>query len=264
MNYYVYGLYESEDAKFPFYIGKGCGKRMYKHFMESVKSHNPHKERTIQKAKREGKNPEARIIKDKLPEEKAYNIEYLLINIHYENLTNITRSWGNGVGSEQVSGEKNPMYGKTRTFSEETKQKMGKAFRGKNLSEEHKEKISKSHKGKTHNQEARKKMRKKAEGRYTLEWFIDRYGEEKGRQKYKEKSRRTSKKNSGESSPHAKLKRREASEIKWLAKNSDKTYKQIGQKYDVTKSAVSSIKLEKNWNHVESKKPNEKIWKNNN
>ena len=41
--------------------------------------------------------------------------------------------------------------------------------------------------GKTHSEQAHKKMRKKADGRYTLEWFIDRYGEKEGRQKYEER-----------------------------------------------------------------------------
>lgn len=41
--------------------------------------------------------------------------------------------------------------------------------------------------GESHTEEAQEKMKKKADGRYTLEWFIDRYGEEEGRQKYKER-----------------------------------------------------------------------------
>jgi group I intron endonuclease len=38
--------------------------------------------------------------------------------------------------------------------------------------------------GKSHTENTIQKMKKKADGRYTLEWFIDRYGEEQGRQKY--------------------------------------------------------------------------------
>lgn len=38
--------------------------------------------------------------------------------------------------------------------------------------------------GKTHTDDAIKKQKEKAEGRYTLEWFIDRYGIREGKQKF--------------------------------------------------------------------------------
>ena len=48
----------------------------------------------------------------------------------------------------KMAGEKHPLYGKPK--SEETKRKLSEAFKGKPLSEEHKQKLSESHKGKPH------------------------------------------------------------------------------------------------------------------
>ena len=63
----------------------------------------------------------------------------------YGNTWNKGRSAWNK-GKPGLSGDKNPMYGKTH--SEESKRKMSEARRGKPKSEEHKRNISKSHIGK--------------------------------------------------------------------------------------------------------------------
>lgn len=42
--------------------------------------------------------------------------------------------------------------------------------------------------GKTHTEESSVKMKEKAKGRFTLEWFQEKYGEEEGEQKYKERN----------------------------------------------------------------------------
>lgn len=233
-NFYVYGLYE-EGNSLPFYIGKGRGRRMYKHFCESVKGNNPHKDRKIKKLQREGNPPEARIIKSGLSQKRAYDLEYLLINIHFEDLTNIEKSWGAGVGSETVSGKDNPMYGKTRSLSEETKEKIGKAFRGKTLSEGHKEKIAKAHEGKTHSEEVKKGLSEIHKGKTLSE----------------EHKKNIGKANRG----GKKLSKEEAKEVKWLALNSKETQEEIGEEYGITKNSVSAIKLEKSWDYIDAKKP---------
>jgi group I intron endonuclease len=46
--------------------------------------------------------------------------------------------------------------------------------------------------GKEHTEETLQLMKDRAEGRYTLEWFIERYGEEKGKQRYKSRCKRLS------------------------------------------------------------------------
>ena len=151
-DFYVYGLWETEDKEgLPFYIGKGKKRRMYEHFWGT--KNNTHKDNKIKKLKRNGKNPIAKKIIDNLPEKKAYNIEYLLINIHYEELTNYCKNWGEGTGS----GKKNPFYG--MSHSEETKEKLSEANSGKNHHLY----------GKSHSKETIEKMRKSALKRYENE-----------------------------------------------------------------------------------------------
>jgi len=55
--------------------------------------------------------------------------------------------------------------------------------------------------GESHTQKAQKKMKEKAEGRYTLEWFVDRYGKEEGKKKYENRRERLSENRSGEDNP---------------------------------------------------------------
>lgn len=55
-----------------------------------------------------------------------------------------------------ISGEKNPMYGKHHT--KETREKIRQANLGKKLSQEHKDKISKSEKGRIVSEQTKKKM----------------------------------------------------------------------------------------------------------
>lgn len=120
---YVYGLYDP-DENFPFYIGKGSNNRMNKHFAESSKGANPHKDRKIAKIQRQGRKPYAKKLYDNLTEQQAYMQEWALINVHYPKLTNLKRSYGNGFGS----GKHNPIYGKQR--SDKVKQKISKKLKG--------------------------------------------------------------------------------------------------------------------------------------
>lgn len=55
--------------------------------------------------------------------------------------------------------------------------------------------------GKSHTENTIQQMKKKADGRYTLEWFIDRYGEEEGQKKYENRRERLSKNRSGKDNP---------------------------------------------------------------
>lgn len=121
--YYVYGLYDPAE-NFPFYIGKGCGKRKTVHFQPSSKGHNPHKDHKIAKVQRQGRKPYAKKLYDNLTEKQAYMREWALINVHFPKLTNIKRSYGEGFGS----GKNNPIYGKQR--SNEVKQKISKKLKG--------------------------------------------------------------------------------------------------------------------------------------
>ena len=105
-------------------------------------------------------NIEHEIIASNLTKEEADNFEKLLIKklntMNPEYGYNCTSGGSNGAPSEETrkrqsearKGEKSHMYGKH--LSEETKEKIGKAHRGKVVSEETKKKLSESHKGKNH------------------------------------------------------------------------------------------------------------------
>ena len=65
--------------------------------------------------------------------------------------------------SRDVSGRKNPMYGKKH--SEETRKKMSDSHKKKKLSEEHKLNIGKAHKGKKISKETIEKRKKSLDGK---------------------------------------------------------------------------------------------------
>jgi hypothetical protein len=178
-SYYVYG-YKRKDYGTYFYIGKGCGNRMYsnvsrsEHFM-NIKNKCDY---------------EVVIIKDNLTEDEAYAFEQEMISnlIHNEgysigikgyqrnegrHLVNHTLGGDGALGhrdsdetrkrksesrmgirlsdetkqklSEINTGENHPNYGKH--LSEETKNKIGDANRGRERTPEWLEKLSKSHMG---------------------------------------------------------------------------------------------------------------------
>jgi group I intron endonuclease len=105
-----------------------------------------------------------------------------------------------------------------------------------------------SREGKSHTEEARQKMSEstKVKGKDNPMY---------GRSHSEETRRKISESSSGESNPQSKLSRGEASEVKWLALNSDLIQKKIGKKYDVPKSTVSRIKNEVRWSDVIPQKP---------
>ncbi len=77
------------------------------------------------------------------------------------------------------TGKLHPLYGSTRKFSEE-----------------HKKKLRENHKGmlgKCHTNETKNKQQIKANGRWTLQWFIKKYGEILGKVLYKQRNEQMSK-----------------------------------------------------------------------
>lgn len=127
-------------------------------------------------------NFEHYIIQDNLTQEEANLLEDLNIRAY----NTIDRNYGynhRGGGSKgslseetktkisnnlkgKYCGENHPMYRKHH--SEETKQKMSEAKKGKHLSEEHKRKISLSEKGRKHSKEALLKMAQTKTGRIII------------------------------------------------------------------------------------------------
>ena len=105
--FYVYAL-QDENGK-AFYIGKGCGQRVKRHFCPSQKNNNTHKWRKIQKLLRNGVNRTDIIHKIAvgMEEDKALKLEKQIIDtIGLDNLTNVDE--GGGYAPRQI-GVNNPL-----------------------------------------------------------------------------------------------------------------------------------------------------------
>jgi len=138
--YYTYAYLRQDGT--PYYIGKGKGDRAYS------------KNRAIKPPK----NEKILFLKQNLTEEEAFGHEkYMIAVLGRKDLgTGILRNRTDG--GEGVSGMKH---------TDESKKKIGKAFRGKKLTQEHVEKVRKAQKGRvsplrgsTISQEQREKIRK--------------------------------------------------------------------------------------------------------
>lgn len=257
--FYIYGLYEKlEDNLLDncFYIGKGSGYRMRKHFFScqldesnnDVK--NLHKVRKIKKLQREDKDFYATKIVDSLSEDKSYELEKFIIEeIGLENLTNMSEG-----GKGAPSGEQNPMYGKTH--SEKARKKISKRHLGRNVSKETKEKMSEAHSGKSLSDEHRKNISEALLGKNSGE-DNSMYGKSHSKEVKRKmsESHLKSKYFGGENHPTSKLSESEAREVKWLSKNSNLYQKEIAEIYDIKRVTVSKIKNQKNWSKVDPKKP---------
>lgn len=146
---YVYGDYSFDYE--PFYIGKGCGFRNYKHLNPSSLKQNSHKNNKIKNIIKETENNPIIILKEcDLSEKEAFDLEIKYIKTIGRNskkegpLTNI-KPGGDGekqgkIRSEEIRkkiskskiGVKNPMYGKK--VSIETRKKMSNNSNMKKLS----------------------------------------------------------------------------------------------------------------------------------
>lgn len=172
--YYVYELIDPR-VNLPFYVGKGKNKRVYFHLSEKTraKSENPKKYDKIQKIRKEGYEPEIKIVQYFEDENDAYEYEEKLIKTYGrkdidENgiLTNICENsrppklkgrtyqeiYGNN-WEDQIEKRRQLQlsvggYG-PKKHTEETKKKISQKVAGKNnpsygvpCSEERKRKIS--------------------------------------------------------------------------------------------------------------------------
>lgn len=184
--FYVY-KYIDPVSNLPFYIGKGTGKRMFKHLSETFNNtENRKKYAYIKGLRNKGLEPVVEIIKDGLSEQQAYDIEKELI-IKYGRrdidnggiLTNIcednrppnvlgiirTEEFKRNL-SESRKGAGNPMFGRKMpenlklSISERTKGTKN-PFYGKTHSCKQKEKwkgIARGMVGRKHTIETKKRM----------------------------------------------------------------------------------------------------------
>ncbi|WP_263787297.1 LEM-3-like GIY-YIG domain-containing protein [Salinibacter grassmerensis] len=215
--FYVYGLfYEDDDGNnVCFYIGKGTGYRHENHFYSSTTGDNPYKDNKIAKLQRQGYEPFSKIIKGGLTEEKAYALEEAILQ-RDDVYENLTNMTRGGKGVK--AGEDHP------SKREEVRKKMSEAHKGKTFSEETRRKLSKALSGRTHSEDSKRKMSKNTNTK-------------------------------GEENPDSTLTKEEAATVKWLARNSNMTQKEIASSYGIDQTNVSLIKRDKSWQHVDPKPP---------
>lgn len=86
LGYYVYGLFDSGEPAWPFYIGKGSGNRVFSHAMGEaveVREDDPlgQKLQHINDIKHSGRTVRHKIIRFGLSEDEAFKIEAALIDL---------------------------------------------------------------------------------------------------------------------------------------------------------------------------------------
>jgi len=244
--FYVYGIYSPAEI-YPFYVGKGTGKRMYNHTHDARKGENPHKDHKIEKLKSNGLSPTPVRIESDLTEKEALDLEHLIIqecgNLDRCSLTNLYTSWGAGFRS----GEEHPYYGEE--FSEEHRRKISEGLKGKELSEEHIQSLVESHKGNELDEKWRQKISDSMTGIKRSEETKEKMSEVKRGKKNLMHGK------GGTDNPNSKLSKQEAAEIKWLSRNGDRSQVSISEEYDISRSTIRAIRRGNRYEEVSPQKP---------
>jgi len=230
--HYVYGLfYEDENENnVCFYIGSGKHNRIKKHFCESETGNNRHKDRKIKKLKRNDYKPKGIKLLENVSVETARKIEQNLFDRDeiWKNLTNIKRTV-----DEYVPGGKSPLNekqaGEIRWLADHTnltQKKIGKKYD-----------ITKKGVSGIKHEKSWNDVEKRRPSFYDGK-----------------KLNRTGNVNKQYSEE-------EVAKVKWLSKNTNKKYKDIGEIYEMNKGQVGKIKNEKLWSSIEPEKPKNLNWK---
>ncbi len=225
-SYYVYGIFYEDDTKenVCFYIGSGKGDRLKKHFYESQKGQNPHKERKTDKLIRQGYEVKSVKLADNLSREAARKLEQRLLNKDkiWDNLTNIRRD---------VDGSRPECYSKLT--KKEAKEVKWLADHSKLTQKRIAEKYGLTKQGVS-------KIKHADSWRDVGKTRPAFYEDEK-----LDKSGNRNKKYTDE----------EVGEIKWLLNNSDLKYSEIADRYGTYKGHVGKINNEHIREKVEPQKP---------
>ncbi|TET11561.1 MAG: hypothetical protein E3J82_05530 [Candidatus Thorarchaeota archaeon] len=186
MNFYVYH-YCDPESRTPFYIGKGKGRRAFCHLNNCNRPCDSNYStlfyRKLRKMLSAGAKPIIKIVKDRLGEKEAFDLEASDIkrigrrNLGEGPLTNLTDG-GEGASGHRHSEEsklkmREAILGTVRSkktrqrmreanlgrkHTEEAKLRMSNSHLGTTLSKAHRRKIGEAHRGKITNQETRQKM----------------------------------------------------------------------------------------------------------
>jgi len=201
-DYYTYA-YLRED-KTPYYIGKGRGRRIYS---------------TARKIKPPKDKSRIIFLKTNLTEAEAFKHEIYMIAILGRKdlgtgiLRNLTNG-GDGASGAVISEEhkeKISLANRGRIKSEEGIRKIGEAHKGVPLTEEHKKKISEAQKGNTHalgmvhTEESRRNMSEARKGKPSLK---------KGKPLSKDTRRKMSESHKGKTFAHSEETKRKMSEAR--------------------------------------------------
>jgi predicted XRE-type DNA-binding protein len=231
---------------------------MRRHFMPSMLEPDTHKVHKIQSIRESGHEPVAQKLLTGVSDELACFVEGELVDKHYDSLTNYCRAgeprWSEGMPEEvrQKVKERTPSP-EGRTHSEKTKKLMSKVQRGES--------------GGT-NTLTRKQARE-------VKWYMRSSGirikQEVLAEEYGISPPTLTAIKNGKTWSHVdpkepeqipkrllesdgRLREGEAAEIKWLAQEGY-NQRQIEEEYGVGTGAVSPIKNEENWTHVEPQRP---------
>lgn len=156
--FYVYQL-RLESSENPFYVGKGCGRRIYAHFQERSLKFKNRKNGIIKSAALRGEKVVKEILIADIDEARAYSIEKFLVS-KYGRL-----DIGTGILANHTEGGDGIIGYKQKPFSEEHKRKISASLKGRIPSIEAKLKLSLANTGREVTSETRAKLSKSNSGK---------------------------------------------------------------------------------------------------